>query len=114
MIGATLVLHIEHAVRVGDRVQLLIRTPLAGLAGLATLLIVLYLLAGGEIRNWRSMLRRRRPPTGGGDESTPAIEIEEIGPGTSGDADNQVPPGADPGIDALTPLENTPIAANLP
>lgn len=62
MIGATLVLHLENAVRTGDRVQLLIRTPIAGLAGLATLLIVLYFLAGGEIRNWRSLLRRRRPP----------------------------------------------------
>jgi putative peptidoglycan lipid II flippase len=84
MIGATLVLHLEHAVQTGDRVQLLIRTPLAGLAGLATLLIVLYLLAGGEIRNWRSLLRRRRPPTGGGDTPT------------------------------LGPVDNTPIAANLP
>jgi putative peptidoglycan lipid II flippase len=65
MIGASIVLNLGNAVHTGDRIQLLIRTPIAGLAGLAALLVVLYLLAGGEIRNWRSMLRRRKPPAGG-------------------------------------------------
>jgi murein biosynthesis integral membrane protein MurJ len=70
MIGASLVLNLGHASHVGNRVQLLIRTPVAGLLGLAVLLVALYLLAGGEIRNWRSLLRRRRPTVGGGDGSS--------------------------------------------
>jgi putative peptidoglycan lipid II flippase len=70
MIGASLVLHLAAEVGKADRVQLLIRTPVAGLVGLAVLLVALYLLAGGEIRNWRSVLRRRRPPAGGGGGSS--------------------------------------------
>ena len=70
VIGASLVLNLGHASHVGNRVQLLIRTPVAGLLGLAVLLVALYLLAGGEIRNWRSLLRRRRPTVGGGDGSS--------------------------------------------
>jgi hypothetical protein len=81
MIGATLVLHlgaeVRNADRTADHVQLLIRTPIAGLVGLAVLLIALYLLAGGEIRNWRSVLRRRRPPTGGGDGSSTIGDDDE-------------------------------------
>jgi putative peptidoglycan lipid II flippase len=70
MIGASFVLHLAAEIRDSDRVQLLIRTPIAGLVGLAVLLLVLYLLAGGEIRNWRSLLRRRRTPIGRGDGSS--------------------------------------------
>ncbi|MFZ2033628.1 MAG: lipid II flippase MurJ [Candidatus Dormiibacterota bacterium] len=72
MIGASLVLNLggeaRDANRAADHVQLLIRTPIAGIVGLVVLLAAVYLLAGGEIRNWRSLLRRR-PPTGGGDGS---------------------------------------------
>lgn len=115
MIGATLVLNLEHAVQIGDRVQLLIRTPLAGLAGLATLLIVLYLLAGGEIRNWRSVLRRRKPPTGGGDRALPE-EGSDVS-GIEGGGDEPGSPDIDFGAlqtDDQLAVDNTPIAANLP
>jgi len=64
MIGASLVLNLGDESRNGDRVQLLIRTPIAGLVGLAVLLVAVYVLAGGEIRNWRSLLRRRGPAGG--------------------------------------------------
>jgi peptidoglycan biosynthesis protein MviN/MurJ (putative lipid II flippase) len=64
MIGASLVLNLGALSRNGDRVQLLIRTPLAGVIGLAVLLVAVYFLAGGEIRNWRSLLRRRSPAGG--------------------------------------------------
>ena len=71
MIGASLALNLGDEVRNGnkDRVQLLIRTPIAGVVGLVVLLVAVYLLAGGEIRSWRTLLRGRRPPAGGGDES---------------------------------------------
>ena len=72
MIGASLVLNLggeaRDANRAADHVQLLIRTPIAGIVGLVVCSSAVYLLAGGEIRNWRSLLRRR-PPTGGGDGS---------------------------------------------
>jgi putative peptidoglycan lipid II flippase len=72
MIAASLLLNLggeaRDANRIADRVQLLIRTPIAGIVGLVVLLAAVYLLAGGEIRNWRSLLRRR-PPAGGGDGS---------------------------------------------
>jgi putative peptidoglycan lipid II flippase len=58
-----------------DRVQLLIRTPAAGIVGLVVLLAALYLLAGGEIRNLRSALRRRQPPPGGADGSGTIDEV---------------------------------------
>jgi putative peptidoglycan lipid II flippase len=71
MIAASVVLNLAALARDGDhhRIALLIRTPIAGLVGLAVLLVAVYLLAGGEIRNWRSLLRRRRPPNGGGDDA---------------------------------------------
>jgi murein biosynthesis integral membrane protein MurJ len=79
MIGASLVLNLANAVRNGDheRVQLLIRTPIAGIVGLVVLLVALYLLAGGEIRNWRSVLRRRRPPAGGGGGSSTIADDDD-------------------------------------
>jgi murein biosynthesis integral membrane protein MurJ len=70
MIGASLVLNLGDESRNGDRVQLLIRTPIAGVVGLAVLLVAVYLLAGGEIRNWRSLLRRRAPAAGADGSST--------------------------------------------
>jgi peptidoglycan biosynthesis protein MviN/MurJ (putative lipid II flippase) len=85
MIGASLALDLGNAVRSEDRVQLLIRTPIAGVAGLATLLVVLYLLAGGEIRNWRSLLRRGGSRRGGGDTLTSAPGIEGPGVDSAGD-----------------------------
>ncbi len=72
MIGASLVLNLGALSRNGDRVQLLIRTPLAGVIGLAVLLVAVYFLAGGEIRNWGSLLRRRSP-TGGVDGSATIV-----------------------------------------
>jgi putative peptidoglycan lipid II flippase len=65
MLGAYYVFNLGGAARAGDRLQLLIRTPITGLIGLAVLVVVLYLLAGSEIRSWRSLLRRRRPQPGG-------------------------------------------------
>jgi putative peptidoglycan lipid II flippase len=70
MIVASLVLNLGQASRDADRVQLLIRTPIAGLVGLAVLLVAVYLLAGGEIRNLRSLLRHRAPGGGGGGSAT--------------------------------------------
>jgi putative peptidoglycan lipid II flippase len=94
MIGASIALNLGDASGRGDRVQLLIRTPIAGLAGLAALLVVLYVLAGGEINSWRSLLGRRRRPTGTrgavpGAEPASANELEAV-------------------------VESAPIAANLP
>jgi murein biosynthesis integral membrane protein MurJ len=81
MIGASLVLNLGDASRNAERAQLLIRTPIAGVIGLVVLLVAMYFLAGGEIRNWRSVLRRR-PPTGGGDgSSTIVADDEAAGPG---------------------------------
>jgi putative peptidoglycan lipid II flippase len=78
MLAASLVLNLGAEARNGDRVQLLIRTPIAGIVGLVVLLVAVYLLAGGEIRNWRSLLRRR-PPSGGSDGSA-TIEGDDQGP----------------------------------
>jgi putative peptidoglycan lipid II flippase len=108
MIGASLVLNLGAESAKGDRVQLLIRTPIAGIIGLAVLLAAMYLLAGGEIRNWRSLLRRR-PPTGGGDGSATITGDDQ--------ASNQGPEtesGDGPGTGTQALEENTPIAANLP
>ncbi len=84
MIGASLVLNLGDASRNAERVQLLIRTPIAGVVGLAVLLVAVYLLAGGEIRNWRSLLGRR-PPVGGQDGSSTIVgdgEATDHGPDT--------------------------------
>ena len=103
MIGASLVLSLGNESRNFDRVQLLIRTPIAGVVGLVVLLAATYLLAGGEIRNWGPLLRRRRrrPPIGGGDGSATIVGDDE--------ATDQRP---DTETEAV--VENTPIAANLP
>jgi len=101
MIGASLVLSLGNESRNFDRVQLLIRTPIAGVVGLVVLLAAMYLLAGGEIRNWGSLLRRRRPPIEGGDGSATIVGDNE--------ATDQ---GPDTGTESV--VENTPIAANLP
>jgi len=69
MLGAYYVFNLGGEARTGDRLGLLIRTPITGLIGLVVLVAVIYLLAGSEIRSWRSLLRRRRPPTGGSGES---------------------------------------------
>jgi putative peptidoglycan lipid II flippase len=102
MLGALTLLHLTHLAKVGDRLQLLIRTPIAGLIGLAVLLVVVYLLAGGEIKGWRSLLSRRRPGAGGGGRSATI---------TGGD-DAATEQGTEtiPG-DAV---DSTPIAPNLP
>jgi murein biosynthesis integral membrane protein MurJ len=108
MIGASLVLNLGEESRNGDRVQLLIRTPIAGVVGLVVLLVAMYLLAGGEIRNWRTLLRRR-PPIGGGDGSATIVGDDQ--------ASNQGPEmetGDGPGTGTQALEENTPIAANLP
>lgn len=78
MIGASLVLNLGDASRNAERAQLLIRTPIAGVVGLVVLLVALYVLAGGEIRNWRSLLRRR-PPIDGGDGSSTIVADDEDG-----------------------------------
>ena len=78
MLAASLILKLGAEARNGDHVQLLIRTPIAGVVGLVVLVVAVYLLAGGEIRNWRSSLRRRAP-TGESDESA-TIEGDDQGP----------------------------------
>jgi putative peptidoglycan lipid II flippase len=90
MIGASIVLNLGDEIRNADhdRVALLIRTPVAGVAGLVALLVVLYLLAGREIVGWRAMLRRRPRPaappgsTGAGQAAGdgPSDPVEEIDP----------------------------------
>jgi peptidoglycan biosynthesis protein MviN/MurJ (putative lipid II flippase) len=108
MIGASLVLNLGEESRNGDRAQLLIRTPIAGIVGLVVLLVAMYLLAGGEIRNWRTVLRRRSP-IGGGDGSATIFGDDQ--------ASNQGPEtdtGDGPGTGTHALEENTPIAANLP
>jgi murein biosynthesis integral membrane protein MurJ len=87
MIGAYVVLNLGGESRAGDRLHLLICTPIAGVIGLAVLVAVLYLLAGGEIRSWGSLLRRRRPPAGGGD-----------GSGTIGEGDGPIDDPPEPPI----------------
>ncbi len=77
MVGASLLLNLGSEAAQGDRVQLLIRTPIAGVVGLVVLLVSIYLLAGGEIRNWRSMLRRRPPAVRNDGSGT--ITTEETG-----------------------------------
>ena len=94
MIGASIALNLGDASARGDRVQLLIRTPIAGVAGLAALLVAMYGLAGGEITTWRGLLGRRRRPNGSRDgvrvaDPTSATELEAV-------------------------IESAPIAANLP
>jgi putative peptidoglycan lipid II flippase len=103
MIGASLVLSLGNESRNFDRAQLLIRTPIAGVVGLVVLLAAMYLLAGGEIRNWGPLLRRRRrrPPIGGGDGSATIVGDDE--------ATDQ-----GPDAEARAVAVNTPIAANLP
>jgi putative peptidoglycan lipid II flippase len=64
MVGASVALNLGEVSRTFDHVQLLIRTPIAGVAGVAALLVVMYALAGGEIKGWRSLLSRRRAPAG--------------------------------------------------
>lgn len=95
MIGASVALNLGEVSRNFDHVQLLIRTPIAGVAGLAALLVVMYALAGGEIKGWRSLLSRRRAPAG-----------------SSGAAPLPAAPAS--GNEAAAVVESAPIAANLP
>jgi hypothetical protein len=116
MIGASLVLNL------GDpnfnRVQLLIRTPIAGLAGLAVLLGVMYLLAGREIAGWGRLLSRRPRP---GSPASPADPEHSLGavaaaPGEAEDpsAGPMNPAASELGTDADPAVESAAIAANLP
>jgi putative peptidoglycan lipid II flippase len=80
MIGASLVLNLGKEAASGDQgahVQLLIRTPIVGIFGLVVLLVAIYFLAGGEIRNLRSLLRRRRPPASGVDGSSTIVDEDD-------------------------------------
>jgi putative peptidoglycan lipid II flippase len=81
MIAASLVLNLGNESRSGDRVQLLIRTPIAGVVGLVVLGVAVYFLAGGEIRNWRSLLRRRPPVGGDGGSATIVGDDDPTDPG---------------------------------
>jgi putative peptidoglycan lipid II flippase len=112
MIGASLVLNLGEASRDADRVELLIRTPIAGLVGLVVLAVAMYLLAGREISDWRTVLRRRpRPSLPPDSEGAPGPSDDAVaGFGSSSDSDD------DSGtIDDGTPEpESTAIAANLP
>jgi len=83
MVVASIALNLNGIARAAsvDRLQLLIWTPIAGLIGLVVLLAAMYLLAGGEIRSWRSLLRRR-PRAGGADGSGTISGDDELpGPG---------------------------------
>jgi putative peptidoglycan lipid II flippase len=101
MIVASIALNLYGEAGAGDRIQLLIRTPIAGVIGLVVLLVALYLLAGGEIKSWGSLLRRRRPPAGEGDGSATILGGDELR------TDDQ-------GRETEAVVESTPIAANLP
>jgi peptidoglycan biosynthesis protein MviN/MurJ (putative lipid II flippase) len=68
MIAASVAFNLGGESKAGDRIGLLLRAPIAGLIGLVVLLAAMYLLAGGEIRSWRTVLRRR-PRAGGADGS---------------------------------------------
>ncbi len=104
MIGASIALGLDGSF---DRTQLLIRTPLAGLAGLAVLAAVMYLLTGHEIAGWGRALRRPRPSgQGGGGTAEPLL------PPVSPDVVPPVEDGVD--VDSATDIESIAITANLP
>jgi putative peptidoglycan lipid II flippase len=112
MIGGSIALNLYDASRNFDRVQLLIRTPIVGLAGLMVLLAVMYLLAGREIADWRTVLRRRpRPlpaPDSAGQAGPPDDRLTGFGPDAGAKADSDETDGRAP------EPESTAIAANLP
>jgi peptidoglycan biosynthesis protein MviN/MurJ (putative lipid II flippase) len=112
MIGGSIALNLYDASRNFDRVQLLIRTPIVGLAGLVVLLAVMYLLAGREIADWRTVLRRRpRPlpaPDSAGQAGPPDDRLTGFGPDAGAKADSDETDGRAP------EPESTAIAANLP
>jgi putative peptidoglycan lipid II flippase len=89
-----------------DRTQLLIRTPLAGLAGLAVLAAAMYVLTGHEIAGWRRALRRARPSGHAGGAA------EGSAPPVSADVAPVVEDGVD--LDSDADVESTVITANLP
>jgi putative peptidoglycan lipid II flippase len=89
-----------------DLTQLLIRTPLAGLAGLAVLAAAMYVLTGREIAGWRRALRRARPSGNAGGAA------ERSAPPVSADVAPVVEDGVD--LDSDADVESTVITANLP
>jgi putative peptidoglycan lipid II flippase len=103
MIAASIALNLDGSF---DRTQLLIRTPLAGLAGLGVLAAAMFLLTGHEIAGWRRALRRARPSehAGGPDERSEQPLSADVAP--------VVEDGVD--IDSATDVESTAITANLP
>jgi putative peptidoglycan lipid II flippase len=112
MIGASLLLNLGEASRDADRVQLLIRTPIAGLVGLVVLAVAMYVLAGREIAGWRTVLRRRPRPSLPPDSEGASGPGEDplTGFGSGGDAEA----GSGATDDEAPEPESTAIAANLP
>jgi putative peptidoglycan lipid II flippase len=96
-----------------DRTHLLVFTPVAGVAGLGVLAVVMALLNGGEMAGWRAALRRGRSP---GSLSTKADPTPATDPALGGDVtapdQDVVEDGVD--IDESVDLESTAITANLP
>jgi putative peptidoglycan lipid II flippase len=103
MIAASIAFDLEGKL---DPTQLLIRTPLAGLAGLAVLASAMYVLTGREIAGWRHALRRARPSGRAGGVA------ERSAPPVSADVAPVVEDGVD--LDSAADVESTVITANLP
>ena len=103
MIAASIALNLDGLL---DPIQLLIRTPLAGLAGLGVLAAALFVLTGHEIAGWRRALRRARPSEHAGAPDEPSEQP------LSADVAPVVEDGVD--IDSATDVESTAITANLP
>jgi putative peptidoglycan lipid II flippase len=112
MIGGAIALNLYDASRNFDRVQLLIRTPIVGLVGMAVLLSVMYLLAGREIAGWRTVLRRRPRPALPPDSAGAVGPGEDRGAGFGSGADSEDDSAATD--DEASEPESTAIAANLP
>jgi putative peptidoglycan lipid II flippase len=102
MIAASSVLNLDGS---PGETALLIRTPLAGLVGLAVLAAALFLLDGREIAGWRGALRRGR-------RSRVPAGAERPQPPVSANVAPMVEDGVD--VDAIADVESTAITTNLP
>jgi putative peptidoglycan lipid II flippase len=103
MIAASIAFDLDGSL---SKTQLLLRTPPAGLAGLAVLAAAMYVLTGHEIAGWRRALRRTRPSGHAGGAA------ERSAPPVSADVAPMVEDGVD--LDSDADVESTVITANLP
>ncbi|MGA7988522.1 MAG: lipid II flippase MurJ [Candidatus Dormiibacterota bacterium] len=112
MIAVSFALDLYGAV---DKTYLLVFTPVAGVAGLAVLAVVMALLNGREMAGWRAALRRGRA-TASMSSTSLAADATESAPALGGDVlkyeQDAVEDGVD--VDQSVDLESTSITANLP